>query len=125
MFLGHFTTRFPTGSLSPRFRVLAGCLFDNEYQVNLGVGRPHLQVVATLFDKGDTSPSTPDFYSGSLRGAEIQESRARTLVDSSQILFGAADVRHSNLRSSQRSLSAAAHPKNLNSGTYIIPTGRS
>ena len=68
MFLGHSTIIYRKSF--PRVGVLTGCLFNNGHQVNLGVGRPYLQVTVIPFHEGGT-PSTPVFYSGSLRGAEI------------------------------------------------------
>ena len=69
-------------------------------QVNLGAGRPYLQVAAILFDEGGI-PSTPDFCGGSLRGAEIQESPESGLSLTRVKSFpGLPDIRHSNLRSS-------------------------
>ena len=67
------------------------CLFDNEYQVNLGVGRPLLQATIILF------------HEGGLHGAGTQTSldlgpaltRARPFP-------GLPDIRHSNLRSTHR-----------------------
>ena len=55
--LGHSTIVYRKSF--PRVRVLTGCLFDNGYQINLGVGRPYLQVAVILFREGGIPPPPP------------------------------------------------------------------